>query len=189
MELAQLQAAVRQTLVELTMTSHAPSTTFGTPKVKGGATARAPRLDHNPAERYVQAATDGWHSGARLERVLGQARSELERIRRRPMPDVTAVETETDLAARIVRDGDGLPAADVALALRCTRTRVRKARATAGRDPERGRPLPAEVVNGTPMEFGVGLVRNGYSVRAAAALTGVADQSTLHARARRPSAG
>ena len=114
-----------------------------------------------------------------IERVLRHASDELARIKRRPLANLHC-ETAVDLAELVVARGQGFTALEVSVALRCTPTFVRRARLAAGVEPERGR---AVRVNGHGLERGVGLVANGMSVRAAAAVVGVA-KSTLHDHAR-----
>ena len=112
--------------------------------------------------------------------------AEVERIKRRPLAAVTIV-TAADLAALVLDRGQGFTAKEVAIGLRCTPTFVRRARLAAGVEPERGRAVRVASTGastGDGLERGVELVANGMSVRAAAAVVGVA-KSTLHDRARR----
>jgi hypothetical protein len=113
-----------------------------------------------------------------ITRVLRRASAELRAIKRRPLAQLRS-DTAVDLAALVVDRGEGFTAREVANALRTTATFVRRARIAAGRESERGR-----IVHVNGIDAGVALVRNGMSVRAAAAVVGVA-KSTLHDRARR----
>src|SRR4051794_31699081 len=97
----------------------------------------------------------------------------------RPHAELRAESLE-DLGALVVDRGEGFDAQTVAISLRCTPTLVRRARLAAGLEPERGRPLE---VNGNGPALGLELVANGYSLRAAALISGT-PRSTLHDRAR-----
>jgi hypothetical protein len=70
--------------------------------------------------------------------VLKAAQAELEHIRR-SHADRGAGESRQDRDRRIVNEGDGWPAREVANSFRCGITDVHKARAAAGRDIEYGR--------------------------------------------------
>ena len=118
-----------------------------------------------------------------LRRVLQRARDELDAIVRRPLADLRP-ETADDLREQVLERGEGFPVTDVATAMRCTPTFVRRARIAAGRDPEHGRPVTVNG-NGSRLDHALDLVIvGGLSVRAAAAATGV-PRSTLGNHARR----
>lgn len=72
-------------------------------------------------------------------------------------------DSAVDLTAEMVRDGEGLPPLHVAIALRCTPTFVRRARAASGRDTETGGALPSSIANGSPTSFGLVLVEQGQA--------------------------
>ena len=127
------------------------------------------------AERYAQliaAAT----SDREARRHLDAARAELQAILRRPLAGATDV-TRHELELRVVSEGSGMAAVDVAIMCRCTVSLVRHARICAERDPERGRSL----VGVSAERWARELRASGYSLRAVAALTGV-PRSTLAGR-------
>lgn len=108
----------------------------------------------SPAEHYAQEAERVGDDVPALVTLLRRADAELTHLLRRdlaPMPSLTLA----DLRATIVDRGEGFTVDEVAIAMRCSATMVRKARLLAGRDAERGRPLPLEQVNGKPMAFGI----------------------------------
>jgi hypothetical protein len=155
-----MRNSARQVLAELELCSITRAHALA-PIVTGAhADSRPPTGGVSPADRWM------------LERL---ARDELESIRRRRFP-TTAVRDGDDLRTRIVDEGAGLPALDVAVALRTSEGIVRKARLSSGRESDHGRELVLERRT-SPDE----LVAAGMSVRAAAAATGV-PRSTLAGR-------
>jgi hypothetical protein len=90
-----------------------------------------PGEGHPPAEFWIRR----WISSPPNERpaVAHEAEAELHAWKRRP-PELNEIKTETldDLKRRILRDGEGWSAKDVALACRCTPTLV-SARASSRR--------------------------------------------------------
>jgi hypothetical protein len=168
-----LRKSARQVLAELELCSVTRAHAHA-PLVSGAhAGSRPPTGGASPAEHW-RARFESAHPGelAMLERL---ARDELESIRRRRFP-TTAVRNGDDLRERIVSEGEGSPARDVAIALRTSEGIVRRTRLTDGRDAERGRELELRR-HAAPDE----LVAAGMSVRAAAAATGV-PRSTLAGR-------
>jgi len=135
---------------------------------------RPPGGDHGPADYWRQRFATA--APGQLPGLVRAALAELHDIRRRRFPATSA--PLDDLHDRIVDDGEGLPANEVALALRCTPTLVRRARLVDGRDPDHGRHVRAD----TPAD----MLDAGLSYRAVAAVTGI-PRSTLaqhHARTR-----
>jgi hypothetical protein len=168
-----MRNSARQVLAELELCSITRAHALA-PIVTGAhADSRPPTGGVSPADRW-RARFESAHPGelAMLERL---ARDELESIRRRRFP-TTAVRDGDDLRTRIVDEGAGLPALDVAVALRTSEGIVRKARLSSGRESDHGRELVLERRT-SPDE----LVAAGMSVRAAAAATGV-PRSTLAGR-------
>ena len=175
--LAEILDNARPILIRLALVSHAPAgrldampRTHGTPEHR-----RPPGDAHPPAERYrdrLQAAT----SPVEARRVLDEARAELERTLRRPLA-VERVETAEEFAERIVLDGAGWTADEVALAVHCLPRFVRAARLGYGRDPEDGLTPP----DGDPMAVARRLYGEGRSLRTIERLTGL-PRSTLHDR-------
>ena len=126
---------------------------------------------HPPAdfwiERYLKASSED------RPRIAEQAAAELQAWKRRA-PELAQIKTETldDLKRRILRDGEGWEAKDVALACRCTPTLVRRVRSEAERSADDGRPEGG-------LAHGLQLLRDGCSLRQAAMSTGI-PKSTLH---------
>jgi hypothetical protein len=106
-----------------------------------------------------------------VRETVERARSELHAWQRRPDPPPVG-ESFTDLKRRIIDEGEGWTPQEVALAMRITPTLVRNVRSEVERDPEYGRP------DGS-LRHGLGLLRDGVSLRAAAMATGI-PKSTLH---------
>ncbi len=74
--------------------------------------------------------------------MLQEAEATLAAIRRRTAPpSARAWENAEQLDARIVAQGAGWPARDVAIWAKCSLRTVHRARAAAGRDTEWGHPL------------------------------------------------
>jgi hypothetical protein len=165
----------RQVLAELELCSVTRAHAYAPVVTSSHASSQPPTGGSSPAELWrarFESAQEG-----ELPMLLRLARDELASIRRRRFP-TTAVRDGADLRERIVSEGEGSPALDVAVALRTSETLVRRERLAQGREPERGRALVLE--QHTPDE----LVAAGMSVRAAAAATGV-PRSTLAGRLRR----
>jgi hypothetical protein len=180
----ELRAETRGVLLRLALTSIVSGRGL-VGRVTSSAPDSAPPMGetHADVEALAVELASAGDDVAALDRLLRRARTLLDAIVRRPLAG-PAGDRAIDLAAEVVRSGEGWDVRDVSIALRCTPTFVRRARLAAGRDAESGRALSIELVNGTPVVFGVELVRAGYSLRAASAISGVA-RSTLHDRARR----
>ena len=131
----------------------------------------------SPAERYADLILAAG-SEREARRHLEAARLELQGILRRPLAN-TSRHTAPELASRIVSEGTGLSAVDVAVMCRCTPALVRAARVGADRDPTWGRSLGGV----TRERWAAELRAAGYSLRAVAAMTGI-PRSTLHHRER-----
>ena len=158
-------------LLELELTSTARAHAFA-PVVTGSApSSSAPNGDDTPAAywraRFARAQTQ-----RELDELVQLARAELRRIRRRTFPAL-AYDTADELAERVINEGEGVAAADVSIALRCTPTFVRRARISHGREPERGR-----IVHVSALEPGA-LRAAGLSIRQVSAVLGV-PRSTVH---------
>jgi hypothetical protein len=139
--------------------------------------SRPPPVD-DPAGRYALEAERAGDDASQLRAILRHADADLTELLRRPLVEIKS-ETREELETRIVDVGSGFEAIEVAVALHTSEAIVRRARLKAGRDAERGRRLPDDVVNGQPLRFGLALLEAGYPLRVAAELSGVA-KSTLH---------
>jgi hypothetical protein len=183
-QLGALRADVRQALIELALTSVTRAASLDAPVSGGAPESRAPRGEPSAAEPYLAPAQAAWDDERRLTSLLAELREALQTIRHSARGEIR-VETELELQARIITLGAGWTARETAIALRCSERMVRRLRMTAGRDAERGRPLDPELANGTPVEFGRALLEAGFTLRAAAAVSGV-PRSTLWDRSRAP---
>lgn len=125
----------------------------------------SPPLDHW-LDLWLGASTS---SERRL--VVQAARSELQSWKRRSDPPPEG-ETGEEMIERLIRDGEGWRAEDVALAFRCTPRMVRRWRVERDRNPETGRP------DGT-LAQAQDLIAQGMTLRQAAMLTGI-PKSTIH---------
>lgn len=167
----------RPVLLRLALTS-----TVGAGRVKPRArTAHGsgrPSGTLHPAERYARAISEA-HSEREARSVLDAARRELQGILRRPFMGAS-METRDQLALRIVSEGTGLSAIEVAINCKCTTSFVRTARIVNEREPETGRSLAGVSVERWATE----LRAAGYSYRQVSALTGI-PRSTLFDRASR----
>lgn len=103
--------------------------------------------------------------------IIQGARAELAAWKRRQDPPPEG-ETGEQMIARLIRDGEGWRAEDVALAFRCTPRMVRRWRTEHDRNPETGR------IEGS-LQDAVELVGRGLSLRQAAMITGI-PKSTIH---------
>jgi len=130
-----------------------------------------PAGETDPPGDYWRARYDA--AGSEDERVVivEQARVELRAWLVRPEPPPEG-ETLDELIDRVIAIGEGWEAGDVALALRCTPTFVRRARVARDRSPTTGR------VEGS-LENARELLERGLSLRQVAMLTGI-PKSTLH---------
>ena len=106
-----------------------------------------------------------------VDAIVDRARAELQAWRRRPDPPPPG-ETMADLKRRVLDEGEGWTAKEVALAMRVTPTFVRAVRVEYERDAEYGRP------DGS-LAHGIALLNSGCSLRQAAQITGI-PKSTLH---------
>jgi len=131
----------------------------------------------SPAERYADLIMAAG-SEREARRHLEAARLELQAVLRRPLA-VTTAHSARELASRIVSEGVGMSAVDVAMVCRCTPSLVRASRIAADREPERGRSLAGV----TRERWASELRAAGYSLRAVSAMTGI-PRSTLHSRER-----
>lgn len=99
-----------------------------------------------PMHAYWRARYERAVGNYQREQVYNAARAELEAFRKRPKITVI-METEEELEARIVKEGQGWTVEQVAIHCRCTTTFARKARLKAGVSVTTGN-APKEVVLG-----------------------------------------
>jgi hypothetical protein len=175
MDVDDVRREARPVLLRLMMLSHAPAARMGSVRTGNGAheSSRPPGELHTAAERYRDSLSNSSLSVKEARAILTDARAELMRTMRRPMANGTT-ETLEEYTERIVNDGCGWPVDDVASALHCTPTFVRRVRLACGRDPETGNTPP----DADPWELAQTLRMEGRSYRTIAALTGI-PRSTL----------
>jgi hypothetical protein len=130
-----------------------------------------PQGEGFPPLDYWYALIDQAQTEAEVDAIVAEARAELQTWKRRADPPPPG-ETLDDLKRRVLREGDGWRAKEVALAMRVTPTFVRHVRTEAERDPETGRPDRS-------LAHGLALLSQGCSLRQAAQITGI-PKSTLH---------
>lgn len=163
----------RQVLAELELTSVARARAFVPAVTTSPPDSAPPTGDESPAA-YWRARFDACTDERELAELVALARLDLRRIRRRAFPAVSWNEA-TELAARVIEDGEGETAQLVAIALRCTPTFVRRTRVAHGRDPDHGRVVHIDRIDPASLRAA------GLSIRQAAAVIGV-PRSTLHGR-------
>jgi hypothetical protein len=140
---------MRDVLLQLALTSNGRTATYDS---SGGGTPDYVLVDDHgrgkldPADaphlRYAR-EWDAAGDAQERARVLEAAQKTLEHIRH-SHADRGADESREDRDRRIVKDGRGWSAADVAIAFRCGITDVYRARTAQGLDAERGE----EIING-----------------------------------------
>lgn len=160
-------------LAELELTSTARAGAI-VPMVSGSApTSTPPNGDDTPArywrKRFALAGND--HE---LRALIDEAWRELRGIRRRTLAAL-AYEDGGELDELILDRGEGFEPTIVAVNLRCTPTRVRRARIARGRDPEHGHVVELDALDPRA------LIDAGLSIRQTAAVLGL-PRSTLHGR-------
>lgn len=175
--LADIRAQARPLLVRLAMISHAPAARMDAmPRTRGTPEHRRPPGESRPEAEHFRDRLEGAKSVAAALVILDELRAELAHATRRAMAHDTT-ETMDELAERVVEDGAGWTVADVALAMRCLPSFVRRARLTYGRDPETGYTPP----DADPMYVAEVLHSMGRSTRTIERLTGI-PRSTLRYR-------
>lgn len=169
---------MRQVLCGLELASVVAASSVA-PAVRGSAPdSRAPTGQPSPADYWRERYNDAPGPTSRAA-VAVAAGHELAHLRRRRFA-VGAAHDGEDLRARVLREGEGASLAEVAMALRCTPTFVRRTRLAAGRETERGKRVAAKLDASA-------MLAAGLSLRAVAIATGT-PRSTLHDRRARPGA-
>jgi hypothetical protein len=111
------------------------------------------------------------HTREALRSALHACRSELDAWRVRPEAPPEG-ETEDQMARRVIDEGEGWAAKDVAVAFRCSASQVRRWRLEHERNPETGRKEGS-------LAHARDLISEGLSLRQVAVLTSI-PKSTLH---------
>lgn len=153
-----LDLAMRDVLLDLALVSHARTTTWE-PSTSGGKPGSRDLTGGDKGASYYAARYgEPFHrctatcrhrqqpAGTDPERqaVLDEARAELRHLRGHEQRERPTGETSDQRDARIVREGEGFPAREVAIRFRCGVTDVRRARNDAGREPDLGYPTTVE---------------------------------------------
>jgi len=175
-----LDLAMRQVLAELELTSHGSTQSWNSSGHGGGESvnvfppgeSRPPHIEWR--ERYERAVTDD----AR-QRIIEDAGRALRGIIRRAKVTPTSGESEKQFAARVISTGRGFGVGEVATAMRCTPTRVRRIRLANGVSLEFGLALTVEAPDGDVERRARTLAEQGMSVRQIEMLTGMS-KSWLH---------
>lgn len=163
---------MRQLLTELELTANGTTTTWDS---SGGAEPDyIPRLGHSDAPHlHYLALWNAASTDAQRQRVIQAAKDELDAILH-SRGDRTREESETSRDARIVREGRGFPAREVAVRFRTGVTTVHAARHAAGVDLEFGekpcatRAPPGAAGSAMRREQLEKLIADGRSLRQAA---------------------
>jgi hypothetical protein len=141
--LDELETRMREVLLRLAMTSNGRTAAYDS---SGGGTPDYVLVDDQGRGKLDPADAPHLTFAARWDRavddderaaILKEAQEELDAIRR-SHADPKAVESKDERDRRIIKDGRGFPASEVAIAIRCGVTDVHRARAAAGVDLEFG---------------------------------------------------
>jgi hypothetical protein len=131
---------VRQVLAELELLSNGATVRFDPSKSGGHAGSSAPTGEANPPYLTFRTRFEACGSARETLVVLDAARAELRALKCRTVP-VVGLDGEELLRRQILEDHVGSTAADVAVVLYCTPSKVRKIRAGEGLEPDSGLPL------------------------------------------------
>lgn len=113
------------------ITNYSPTGTGGVADSKPPAGVRFDGRSELPLHAYWRARYEQAVGNYQREQVYKAAQAELDAFRKRPKITIS-METEEELEARIVREGQGWTVEQVAIHCRCTTTFARKARLKAG---------------------------------------------------------
>ncbi len=188
----EIETRMREVLLALEMTSNGRTATFDS---SGGGEpdyvlvdddGRA-KLGHGDAPHliYIEQWASAGDDEEERRHVLERAKDELDRIRR-SHADPTKAESKQARDRRIIKEGEGFVARDVANAMRCGVTDVYKARQANGRDiefgelPQNGRALSLEERNTEILK----LYRRKLSTREIALRLNIARSSVRYVLAR-----
>jgi len=176
-----------QVLIDLEVASNGTTTSFDSSgggvfgskvPISGGCDMRT-----DPPHIFWRKQWDAAGNDARRREVLGLARDELRRLQKAsPPPRGLQEETEGERNERLLRDGDGWRAEEVAVTFKMTPSAVRKIRRQHGRDPERGTddldaPMPYGTVEERRRRARTLIYERGLSLRAAALKMGVSHET------------
>jgi DNA invertase Pin-like site-specific DNA recombinase len=177
-----LEQEMRQVLMDLEMTSCGITGSYGAGNGGGAFASAAPKSgDESPPHVRLREQWNATRSNPERQRLLARARDELDQIRHSRAGQ--GEEDETARTARLLKDGEGFTAAEVALSFRMTVAAVERTRWRHGRDKRLGKVEPMQPMpDATPTERRerAQLLRDehGMSTRQIAILLDV-DQSTI----------
>ncbi len=168
-----LDLAMRQVLAELELTSHGSTQSWNSSGHGGESVNVFPPGESSPPhiewrERYERATTDDARQW-----VIDDAGRALRGIIRRAKVTVASGESEKQFAARVISTGRGFGVGEVATAMRCTPTRVRRIRLANGVSLEFGLALAVEAPDADAERRARTLAEQGMSVRQIGLLTGM----------------
>lgn len=128
---------VRQVLAELELLSHGKTVSYNPSTSGGHSGSKPPTGESEPPHLVFKARFEACQSVSEALRVLDEAQAELDSLRKRTTP-VQGLDGEELLRRQILEDHVGNSAAEVAIRLYCTTSKVRKIRGDAMCDPESG---------------------------------------------------
>jgi hypothetical protein len=133
-----LTREARQILGEMELLMHGKTASLNS-SGRGGERNPVPQGEaHPPHEQWLAVFNDLAPFPHLLRQAIHNARLELERIKRRDTTVVVREETREEWEARLLRDGAGFEARDVAVKFNCAVQDVTRLRTAAGRDPNLG---------------------------------------------------
>jgi hypothetical protein len=152
---------IAQLLAELELLPHGTTTNFG---AGGGIPAsRMPTGESHPPHEYWRERFKGAqpHEHSRL---IEQAQAELQAWRKRPAIQITE-ETSEQYELRMIAEGEGWAAEDVAKSFNCLPKQVRKIRAKHDRLPATGKPVASLGPSSDQAARAKEMVANGFTER------------------------
>lgn len=191
LEQADLAQQMRSILAQLELLPHGSVTSYSSTGGGNGADTKPPTGESRPPHDHWKRRWDlaverdeevelreATTITTHRKRVIEKAQEDLESYRKRA-EGIVVGETEQELEARIVREGDGWSVEQVAQHCRCTVTFARKARLKDGVSVSTGkRPDGLKIDSSDQAERARGYAENGYTERGIAMLTGLS-KSTI----------
>lgn len=137
----QIRSRARSVILQLELTSNGTTTSWDSDTAHQHASSRPPSNgDPHPPHLRFQHEMNTARDDRELEAVVERAEAELSAIRHgHTTTTEIRPESQTELYARIVKDGEGWTAKEVAINMRCLPRDVTTARRSAGREPIYGR--------------------------------------------------
>lgn len=171
-EMAEILLAMEM-LAGGSITNYSPTGAGGVADSKPPAGVRFDSTSDLPMHAYWRAKYERAVGNYRREQVYRAARAELEAFRKRPKITVI-METEEELEARIVKEGQGWTVEQVAIHCRCTTTFARKARLKGGVSVTTGNaPASVRIETDDQRERARKLGEDGMTERQIVMLTGL----------------